>query len=102
MRNAELQESHIAQAIKWHQRGQLSEAIRSYRKAVRSAPEDAAGHHLLGLAYFQSGETEKAAGSVRGARALKPDLPAAQYNLGRILQALGRHDEAVAAYLKAL
>jgi tetratricopeptide (TPR) repeat protein len=54
------------------------------------------------LAYFQNGETEKAAGSVQKAIALKPDLPAAQYNLGRILQALGRHDEAIAAYLTGL
>ena len=102
MEKAQVKQSDIAQAIRLHQRGELAEAIQSYRKAVRSAPQDAAGHHLLGLAYFQNGETEKAAESLERAVALKPELPAAKYNLGRILQALGRHDEAIQAYLGAL
>ena len=102
MDKAQVKQSDIAQAIRLHQRGELAEAIRSYRRALRNAPQDAAGHHLLGLAYFQNAETEKAAESVEKAVALKPELPAAKYNLGRILQALGRHDEAIQAYLGAL
>jgi tetratricopeptide (TPR) repeat protein len=55
-----------------------------------------------GLAHLQLGNSQPAAAFFRQALALNPQLASAHYNLGAILQASNRYDEAIAHYEKAI
>lgn len=55
-------------------------------------------HHLLGLSYFMVGQPEKALHAVNAALQLNPRYLEALMHRGVILNALGRQDEAEAAF----
>ena len=92
----------LARAVELHKRGRLAEAIRSYQELLRQAPDNAVVLNLLGLAHFQHGDHQQGVASVTRALELKPDLPGGYFNLGTMLQALGRQEEAIAQYQKAV
>ncbi len=58
--------------------------------------------NILGLAYDDIGETDKALQHFESAAARKPDYFNAFFNLGRLLQRMGREEEAITAFDSAL
>jgi Tfp pilus assembly protein PilF len=73
--------------------------------AVAGPPRDpltAAEHNDLGVAYFERGETRRAASEFSRAVVLRPDWARAFVNLGDARLALGEVDGAIAAYRRAV
>jgi protein O-GlcNAc transferase len=92
----------LRHCIEHHQAGRLDDAIACYRRAL---PNDASGaqvNRLLGLALFAKGDAAAALPHVEAAAARQPRDPALLNDLGNILRALKRQDEAVAAFRRAI
>jgi Tfp pilus assembly protein PilF len=87
----------LAEARRW------DEAVEGYRKALRmptlTAPHVA--HQNLGVALFNLKRYTQAEESLRFAISLDPQMLGAYYNLGLVLVAENRREEAKAAFRKA-
>jgi tetratricopeptide (TPR) repeat protein len=99
---AETADHMLARAMQLHRQGAVIEAINLYNQVLENSPRNVAALNLLGIAYFQSGEAQRAVAPLQQALALNPDLPSGHYNLGRILQGLKRYEEAQRHYELAL
>ncbi len=82
--------------------GQFQQAIEQYMQAatVAQLPADSLDH--LGYTLLQTRHPELAEPYLRQALELRPDDPMAYSNLGNALQQMGRLQEALAAYRRAL
>lgn len=89
-------------AIGHHIAGRLAEAERCYRKVLSVNARHADSLHLLGVIGYQAGHYEASAKMIGDAIGLNAKEPFYHCNLGNALQALGRAEEAVACYRKAL
>ncbi|MGE3536952.1 MAG: tetratricopeptide repeat protein [Candidatus Tectimicrobiota bacterium] len=92
----------LSQALQYHMRGQLSQAERLYRTALRWDPTCPEAHHNLGVVYQGQGHTEAALQCYQEAIRLQPDYAAAHYNAGVLWQARGHYEAAVQAYQHTL
>jgi serine/threonine protein kinase/tetratricopeptide (TPR) repeat protein len=81
--------------------GKLPEAIVSYEQANRIRPA-ASTYSNLGTVLFWQGEYSKAADAYQQAVKLAPNQPDLHANLGDALTKLGRQDDAVASYRRAI
>jgi tetratricopeptide (TPR) repeat protein len=68
--------------------------------AVRLAPGDAEAQMLLGWSHLQTGDVRAALAALNRAIDLRPDLAQAHHLRGLALQALERHEEAEAAFVR--
>lgn len=84
-----------------HQEGKLHEAERGYRSVLRIRPDDPDALHFLGMLHFQRGKREEAIQFVRRSIASLGTNPHAWNNLGNMLVACDRPDEAADAFEKA-
>lgn len=80
----------------------LPAAMRELTRASELDPENAEIDMTLGLAYQARGDLGKAEEHLRRAIEKRPDYPEAHNNLGNLLSQLGRGDEAILAYRKAV
>jgi tetratricopeptide (TPR) repeat protein len=83
-------------------KGQLGEAIQSFRQAITLDPKYALAHVNLGGALATEGQLDKAIQACRQALALDPKLADAHHNLGAALYAQGDVQGAIECYRKAL
>lgn len=91
----------LAEAARHHQAGRLGEAENLYRQILSIEPNQVEVIYLLGALCAQADRHEAAVELFNRAIDLKPD--AVYFDaLGRSLKHLGRLDEAIAAYRKAL
>ena len=74
--------------------GQLDKAAQTYQEMIDNYPRDPAGYFNLALIYAPQGQYEKALELTREAQSFVPDRVALYENLGNILLALQRFDEA--------
>ena len=83
-------------AAELHRLGRIAEAEPLYRRVLDAAPRHADALHLLGLALHQSGtgSANEAVDLVRRAITERPNIPDFYSNLARMLEKLGRTDEA--------
>ncbi len=81
-------------AAQLHRLGRIAEAEPLYRRVLDAAPRHADALHLLGLALHQSGVGDEAVQLVRRAITERPNIPDFHSNLARMLENLGRADEA--------
>jgi Tfp pilus assembly protein PilF len=84
--------------------GQWGEAVSQYRAALGSPTltAESAARQNLGLALYHLRQYAEAETELRFAIALDPRMEAAYYNLGLVLAATGRSDEARAAFQHVL
>lgn len=92
----------LAQAVRYHQAGALSQAEQLYRQILQVAPQQVEVYMHLATLYRQRGELDEAAASLEGLLRVKPDSYQAYTNLGTLYRERGRLDEAIANYQQAL
>lgn len=85
-----------------HTRGQVQEAIASYREAARLDHQYADPHNNLGWAYNQLGKPTEAISHLRQALRLRRKFPEAQNNLGNAYLLLRKNEEALACFREAV
>jgi len=95
-------EARFVEAVRLHVAGRLDEADGAYRKVLRQDPNHAASLHGLGVIANQQRRHEVAADLIGRAVGLDPAVAPYRLNLGNALKALGRPQEAEAAYRQAL
>ena len=90
------------QAIQFHQRGQLADAERLYRKALEQDPAAFTPRHLLGILKLQQGRADEALKEIGAALAIDPASAEALISYGNALKLVGRSEEALAQFDRAL
>lgn len=78
----------------YKERGQLPEALENYRHAVRLKPDFIDGYINLAAALVAAGDMEQAVQAYITALQYNPDLYCVRSDLGNLLKALARLDEA--------
>lgn len=91
----------MAEAVRLHQRGRVSEAIALYRKILALDPRHPQAHSNLGVALRGQGLLQEAERHYRQAIAIKPDFADAYVNLANMLMRR-RPDEAIGFYKRAV
>jgi tetratricopeptide (TPR) repeat protein len=94
-------QSTFAQAIDFHRVGRLAEAESLYRKILATSPEHAEAMHHLGIIALQCNQPAEALQLIGRSIVLAPSA-AAMNNLGEALRAVGRVNEAIESYRKAI
>jgi tetratricopeptide (TPR) repeat protein len=90
-------------ALSHHRAGRLDRAEALYRKVIAIHPNDADALHLLGVVAHQQGHHQLAERRVRRAISARGHRVAEFCDtLGKVLAALGRHDEALPCFQEAL
>jgi Tfp pilus assembly protein PilF len=93
-------DAQLNYAIALAESGQWERAVDGYKRALRlptlTTPQIA--HQNLGVALHNLKRDVEAEQSLRFALSLEPSMIGTHYNLGLVLLALGRRDEAVAAF----
>ena len=82
--------------------GRYADAIRIYQEALRFDSEMAGLHNNLATAFLGSNDLTRAEQHYQQAVQLDPTVFPALFNLGRVLAATGRKEDARAALQRAL
>jgi tetratricopeptide (TPR) repeat protein len=93
-------ETVLRQALASLRGGRAAEAEAMLREQLRAAPADAGARQLLGIVLLERGLPREALLELDAVAALFPTAPL-HYNRGNALAALGRLEEAAAAYAQA-
>ena len=92
----------LERALRLHQAGDLAAAEQLYRSLLTQNPRDFASLHLLGVLRAQQGHPEEAAELTGRALRVDPSVAMVWCNQANILADLGRREEALASYDKAV
>ena len=92
----------LRQAVDLHRQGELARAAARYRQILQREPAHFDALHLLGVASLQGGDPRAALELIGQANRIDPRNAAALTNLGNALRELGRHEQALACYDRAL
>lgn len=92
----------LAHATELQLAGQAEKAIRLYAYLLKSNPNHPELMYRMGMALHQSGRSQAAEQMIASAVARSPGETAYRHNYGIVLQAIGRLDDAVAAYERVL
>ncbi len=91
----------IDAGLRAHQAGHLASAIASYRAALAIAPDDPAGHHLLGTALVHNGQAADGIAHLERAAARQRNNAGILGNLAQAYFDVGRYADARDAFRKA-
>jgi tetratricopeptide (TPR) repeat protein len=97
-----MQSDPFRRAVASHQAGNLRQAQRLYQGVLRSTPDHAPALNLLGALELQLGNYTAAEKVLSKAARLTPQSDITHYNLGIVLRALRRLDDALECYDRAL
>jgi Flp pilus assembly protein TadD len=92
----------FAQGLDWHRQGGLEQALAAYEQALRLQPGYFDALHHIGILAWQAGDHATAEQFLHAAREADPEVSALHSNLGNVLKASGRHEEALDSYARAL
>ena len=92
----------IRDGIACQKAGKLAQAARSYVGVIQEDPANPDAWHLLGTIEVARGNFPLAHDMISKALILRPDSAIYHHNLGYVLGAMSRMDEAVAAYRKSV
>ena len=102
MNNNPSNEKIINQAIQFHLKGNISEAIKYYQYCIKQGFNDHRVFSNYGVILEDLRKSQEAEFSYRKAIGIKPDFAEAHSNLGNILRDLGNLQEAEISYRKAI
>ncbi|MEO8445240.1 MAG: tetratricopeptide repeat protein [Gammaproteobacteria bacterium] len=94
--------SALKAALAQHQAGRLAEAEALYRRILARYPQHPDALHFLGLLAHQRGDHAAAVGLMDAALRAAPGLAPCCSNRGNALLALGRVEDAIASFQKAI
>ena len=94
--------NNIKTAVRYHQAGQFQQAESLYNQILQEDPGHADALHLLGVIARQRGEYDLAVELITKAIAKNSSVFIYHNNLGNAFKDLGRFDDAVECYEKAL
>ena len=80
----------LSRALAAQREGRLDDAIAAYAEAIALDPGNFDALHMQGVAHFQRGEFESAAGLIDRALAVNPSAPTARFNQRLVQAALER------------
>ena len=89
------QPDFLAEALDLEARGDIPNALTSYRLALRDRPDDLRVLQNIAIAFSKTGQPDEAIRSYRRALQLDPSLSGAHYGLAFLLIKRGRGDEAI-------
>lgn len=89
-------------AIRAHGKQQFDQALELLERARNAYPDDPVTLTNLGTLQRERGNLEQAYAAMKRSAELAPEIFAARLRLGEILQAMGRHAEAVPVYFGAM
>ena len=92
----------MTSALSCHRAGKFIEAENLYREIIAIDPNHIGGLHNLGLIEYQRGQHEAAVSLIGRAVAANNQVADCHNSLGIVLCALGRLDEVISDYKKAL
>ena len=92
----------LAEAIKLHEIGELSQAAEFYRSTLESYLDNADAWHLLGVLAHQQGDNDLALKLINTAIGIRPNTADFYYNLGRVYSALGDDEMVEVQYRQAI
>src|ERR1700733_3166926 len=95
-------EAMLAHALRHHRAGRLVEAERIYHQILAIDAQQSDSLHLLGMVAYQAGRHDTAVGLIRKAISINGWQAAYHSNLGTVLQAEGKLEEAATCYKQAL
>jgi Flp pilus assembly protein TadD len=93
--------AHLQLGLALIRRGLVHEGLPSLQRAERFGPEDPDVAFHLGEAYYHAGDLETARAQLHRATELRPNDARPYKLLGRLLDRLGRTDEAMAMHRRA-
>ena len=92
----------LRHAWQLQQQGRLDEAEAIYREVLAGTPKNAAALHMLGVLEATRQDYLAAVELIGAAAGIEPANPFLHYNLGNVLRELGRYEDAIASYRRAL
>lgn len=92
----------FAAGLEFHRQGQLDKAMLAYEQVLRLAPKHFEALHHVGIVAFQARNFTLAAGFIRSALAVNPDVASAHSNLGNALKEMRQFDDALQCYDRAI
>jgi tetratricopeptide (TPR) repeat protein len=95
-------EAYECRGVAYKEKGDLGQAIKDLREAIRLKPDLAEAHAALASVYGLQGRYPEAMAASKEAIRLKPQLAVAWTVLGAAYKNLGRFDEAIDAQKKAV
>ena len=95
-------EQLFTQGLEWHRQGQLALALAAYEQALQLQPGHFDALHHIGILAYQAGELPVAEQFLQAALAGGARVASVHSNLGNVLKAAGRFEEALASYDRAI
>src|SRR5450631_2193811 len=92
----------LDQAADLHRKGELAAAEGLYLQLLKVRPDDFEALQMLGFLRYEQGRFLEALSLLGAALQTRPAFPPALLNCAVVLEALGRREEALAYYDKAL
>ena len=95
-------EQELQRGIECHKSGNLSDAVRHYRAVLIEEPTNVDALNLMSVLALTAGDGPTAASLAAAALEQQPEWFLSHVNLGNALQAMGRADEAIDSFQKAV
>src|SRR5579864_1798196 len=95
-------QAKLQEGLRFHQQGRLVDAERLYAEVLQQEPASVDALHLLGIAAIQSRRTNQGVDLLTKAIGLNPNSAPPYNDLGKVLSALERHEQALASFERAI
>lgn len=92
----------VAGALELLGAGRVGEAVEVTNQLLRDYPDHADPYHMLGFLLCRAGRLAPGVRMMERSVELDGSLPGAHYNLGMAYRALGREDDALGVFLRAI
>lgn len=92
-------QDYISDGIRYTEEQRYDKALKSFKKAIESDPENALAHYTLGGIYTYKDMNQEAIEEYKKAIELDAAYPDPHYSLGFVYEKLGMEEEAKKEYL---